>query len=122
MRPYFYLMDEDGNISSTEDRDSWGEWFQTADRRIAFDQVGLAEVSTVFLGLDHNFWFEGAPILFETLVFAPGRDGERVGAENSMRRYETKEQAIAGHEQVVMFLKGLPGQLPKPKGVGLVPG
>lgn len=51
-------------------------------------------ISTVWLGLDHNFG-GGAPILFETMVF--GFDG----ADNYMQRYSTEEEARAGHAETL---------------------
>ena len=51
------------------------------------------EVSTVFLGLDHNHW-NGPPLLFETLVFGGEFDQE-------MDRYETWDQALEGHRKIV---------------------
>jgi hypothetical protein len=50
-------------------------------------------VSTVFLGLDHQ-WGEGDPILFETMIFGGPLDQE-------MWRYETWDQAERGHEDAV---------------------
>ena len=50
------------------------------------------QVSTVFLGLDHN-WIPGAPpLLFETMIFLAGQD------DFGQTRYTTWEQAEAGHE------------------------
>jgi hypothetical protein len=51
-------------------------------------------VSTVFLGLDHNF-SGGPPLIFETMVFAPS------GEELDIERYSTEESAKAGHEEMV---------------------
>lgn len=48
----------------------WARWFETADRHVARDVVGDRSVSTVFLGIDHNFG-AGEPLLFETMVFDP---------------------------------------------------
>lgn len=52
-------------------------------------------VSTVFLGLDHNWSMQenAKPILFETLVFGGVLDGE-------MDRYFTKEEALLGHQNM----------------------
>jgi len=47
-------------------------------------------VSTVFLGLNHNFADTGAPILFETMVFGGKYDEE-------MERYSTYQEALEGH-------------------------
>ncbi len=46
-------------------------------------------ISTIFLGLDHN-WFGGNPVLFEPMICGGEGDGE-------MWRYETIEQALANH-------------------------
>lgn len=104
-RQDYYILDEHGDPIPVDNL-TWAKWYEKANRRAALDQVGQAEVSTVFLGLDHSFG-DGPPILFETLVFAPREDGEYVGVESSMRRYATKEEALEGHREVVMFLRGL---------------
>jgi hypothetical protein len=52
-----------------DDLMTWGRWMETHDRRVGFDTVGPYEISTVFLGLDHQFGV-GLPILFETMIFA----------------------------------------------------
>ena len=49
-------------------------------------------VSTVFLGLDHEWNPNHPPLLFETMVFPDCEVCER---------YSTWEQAVAGHDQVV---------------------
>jgi hypothetical protein len=52
---------------------SFSEW---RDRRVARTCVlDLCEVSTVFLGTDHNWTFQGPPILFETMAFWPDEGG-----------------------------------------------
>lgn len=60
--------------------------------------VGQIDVSTVFLGIDHNWSGVGAPILFETMLF-----GQPYGF--SQRRYETETQAVAGHAEAVTALQ-----------------
>lgn len=75
---------------------AWARWFETANRTVARTQLpGGVEVSTVFLGLDHNFADSGPPILFETMVF-----GGKMDQESS--RYSTWEEAEAGHRAMVM--------------------
>ncbi|MEV6014724.1 hypothetical protein [Streptomyces sp. NPDC051997] len=56
------------------------------------------DVSTVWLGTNHNFTGDGAPIIFETMVFGSG-DGDQY-----MRRYSTEEQANAGHAETVALV------------------
>lgn len=48
---------------------AWAAWLETADRIVAKGDVGPLRVSTVFLGLDHNYAPDGDPLLFETMVF-----------------------------------------------------
>ena len=53
-------------------------------------------VSTVFLGVDHNYFGKGPPILFETVVFASGKpEGEYT------QRYATWAEAEVGHMEIV---------------------
>lgn len=75
----------------------WSDWLNLpfeATRRVAKTVVGEAEVSTVFLGVDHNWLGSGPPILFETMIFG-GKGDEH------QWRYSTWEQAEAGHKAVV---------------------
>lgn len=72
----------------------WARWFETANRIVAQTQVGEATVSTVFLGFDYNFWTQGQPLLYETLIFGGDMDGRE-------KRYATRAQALAGHEAVL---------------------
>ncbi len=76
----------------------WARWFQDADRHVAKDEFDGVEVSTVFLGLDHN-WLGGAPLLFETMVFTDIEGG------GDMWRYSTWEQAEAGHQAAVALMR-----------------
>ncbi|KKM77691.1 hypothetical protein LCGC14_1367430 [marine sediment metagenome] len=73
----------------------WGAWFETADRRVAFDSNENYRVSTVFLALNHNFG-DGPPILFETMVFKEGSSHDE-----DCRRYATQEEAKKGHAELV---------------------
>jgi hypothetical protein len=52
-------------------------------------------ISTVFLGLDHNFGGQGAPVLFETMVF--GGDW----SEQECERYTSIADARKGHARMV---------------------
>lgn len=84
----------------------WSQWFETADRHVAEDEIGNARVSTVFLGLDHQ-WGGGPPLLFETMVFDGPLDGEQV-------RYGTWEQAEAGHRKMVNRVREAANDIPTP--------
>ena len=76
----------------------WARWFKTADRHVARDVVGDLFVSTVFLGLDHNFG-PGEPLLFETMVFDPDRN------DLWSDRCSTWEQAEEMHRRACEFAR-----------------
>ncbi len=100
-------------------RDEWGELYRQKDEarrasprgestpendptRIGSEYVDESVdegervwVSTVWMGLDHNYFHPGdPPIIFETMVFGGSHD-------QWQDRYSTREQAAAGHARVV---------------------
>lgn len=78
----------------------WAMWFEKADRQVARTVIDTdEEVSTVFLGIDHQF-VGGLPLLFETMIFGGKFNGEQW-------RYSTWEQAATGHNRVVEKLMKL---------------
>jgi hypothetical protein len=90
-----YILDADGRTAIAVDWLAWARWFEAAaaDRIVARTIIGDATVSTVFLGLNHQYG-DGPPLIFETLVFAGALDGE-------MERYSTWEEAEQGHQAMV---------------------
>ena len=54
-------------------------------------------ISTVWLGLDHNFYEKDSPLIFETMVFPKKGDYQDLDCQ----RYSTEEEAISGHEKLV---------------------
>jgi hypothetical protein len=90
-----------GHIPVPEpDAEAWGQWYATTERHVADDEIAPGvRVSTVFLGIDHNFGDRGPPILFETMVFDDYEDGRQI-------RYATWGEALAGHQAVVAELTG----------------
>jgi hypothetical protein len=91
----------------------WATWLETAERHVGRTELmgGEVLVSTVFLGLDHNWRPGGNPILFETMVFGEEHLTTIFGREHMMRddlgmwRYETWDQAEAGHAKVVEMMR-----------------
>ena len=47
---------------------TWGMQFDTMDRHVAEDEINNLKISTVWLGVNHNY-FGGPPLLFETMIF-----------------------------------------------------
>ena len=77
---------------------TWAKFFESKERIVKQEEVNGYKVSTVFLGIDHNFG-EGKPLLFETMVFG-GKDEEQ-------ERYSTYKQAEQGHKKMVDKYKKL---------------
>lgn len=83
--------------------------------RVAETMVGELRVSTVWLGLDHNF--RPPPLIFETMVFDEGTtDSVEWGGvtrefnpslDEFTRRHTTEAQALSGHDQVAAELLAL---------------
>ncbi len=94
MNDYYY--DYDGNAVGLEE---WSKLIEEKHSnpegrwRIGKDRIGESEVSTVWLGLNHNYG-AGPPLIFETLVFG----GELA---DEMDRYSTEREAQLGHKLMV---------------------
>ena len=91
-----WILDEDGNPVREPDTLQWGKWFQDGGgRRVGNTKIreGVS-VSTVFLGIDHN-WGEGPPVLWETMIFVGKHDQDQ-------DRYTSALDAIHGHWEMVM--------------------
>jgi hypothetical protein len=92
--PEYYVLV--GRTPMAVDMMTWAKSFgNIRNRKIARTRVApKCEVSTIFLGLNHNFGL-GEPILFETMVFGGPLDGDSM-------RYHTYDQAEAGHAATVI--------------------
>ena len=102
-----YILDENGEPMKL-DGDlmdvvfKYGMWTQNNEVHIFDDTIDGIRVSTVFLGVDHNFG-RGPAVLFETMVF--GGDYNHYCC-----RYCNRLQAKAGHDQALsMVREGLYG-------------
>ena len=73
-------------------------------RRVGFNTVDGRDISTVFLGINHQYG-NGAPLLFETIVF-DNRGGENENSgDEYCERYSTYDEAESGHAKVVQWVK-----------------
>jgi hypothetical protein len=90
-----YILD--GHDAKEAELFEWAKWFETSDRRVKVTAIDGVKVSTVFLGLDHN-WGDGPPLIFETMVFGGKFDQDQ-------DRYSTWDEAIAGHDEMVLRVK-----------------
>jgi len=107
-RPSKYVLNSKNEPAPVEDLELWAAAFE--DNKIVKQEIvtelgGLwtpftyPYVSTVFLGLDHNFSDHGPPIVFETMIF------EGVYDQKGQWRYATWDEAIKGHERTVKMVK-----------------
>ena len=85
-------------IKSEADLIEWARGLGRKDWRVGYDKIAPGiSVSTIFLGLDHNFRMHGPPLLFETMVFTD------YGGEE-MWRWSTWDEAAAAHQRIVTDL------------------
>ena len=104
MAPTMYILDEHNTPVPCYEAVQWGIWMEAARNEqrlhVGSTEVDGMVVSTVFLGLDHNF-MGGEPLLFETMIF--NKYGSAVDGQS---RYHTWQEADMGHKAVVLKLKG----------------
>lgn len=87
----------------------WAEYYERSNRVVKHDEIDGYVISTVFLGINHNFWGEGPPLLFETMVFkgettirrADGTELQVPLSIGYQDRCSTWVQAIAMHARAV---------------------
>ena len=96
-RRYYRL--EGKKLVECRDVIEWATYFETknTNRRIAEEMVGNSYISTVFLGIDHQFG-NGPPLLFETMVFGGLLDQEQ-------DRCSTLKEAVAMHAAMVLRVR-----------------
>ena len=89
-----YYYDRQGNEISM---DVWARSLNDRSlQRVALNQITAdCRVSTVWLGLNHNLFGTGPPLIFETMVF-----GGPPEIDEKLERYSTEAEAIAGHAQM----------------------
>jgi hypothetical protein len=94
-----YILDGTA-IRAEPDVLAWARWFAVAERHVALTALTPeVEVSTVFIGIDHQFGRYGPPVLFETMVFA-WQSTTREALDAFTERYSTWHEAERGHEAV----------------------
>lgn len=72
-------------------------------KHVAHDVVEGFRVSTVWLGMDHNWLgIGGKPHLFETMIFAENNPSWN---EEFMWRYATYDEALRGHQIAIDLIK-----------------
>ena len=93
-----YIL-KDGKPVVEPDLLKWARWIEANKYRHQFSfHLGEVWVTTIFLGVDHNFGDQGPPLVFETMVF---------GGKHHLhcQRYSTLAQAKRGHAKLVTLIK-----------------
>lgn len=97
--PEYYVLDDRGEPQAVRDVMEWARWFEAnrSNRQIGDTTVGEVRVSTVFLGMNHQ-WGAGPPLIFETMIFGGPYD-------NYQWRWSTRAEAIAMHDQAAAAIR-----------------
>jgi hypothetical protein len=91
--PAYYILSN--KVPMAVDMWTWANWLEKNEQRVSRTVINSkCDVSTVFLGLDHNFNETGDPLLFETMIFGGPMDQEQW-------RCSTWKQAEAMHDNAV---------------------
>lgn len=96
--PQYAILNESHEVVPVSDVLEWAKWIEKAERRVKLDILGKARVSTVFLGLNHNFLLADQPLWFETMIFGSKHD-------EFQNRCATWDHAIAMHDRAVSLVK-----------------
>ena len=74
---------------------SYDEWADLRERDLVVEKttIGGIDISTVWLGLDHQWDPDGPPHIFETMIFEQGP------LDQECWRYSTEADALAGHRR-----------------------
>lgn len=115
-----YILTPDHRVVPEPDLLTWAHWLENTDRGVGQDMIGPYWVSTVFLGLDHDFMWRGTygheidnpnPLIFETMVFDNSREETSPYFSRSFhptfnfqRRYRSWDEAVAGHAYAVKIV------------------
>lgn len=98
-RAPYWILNAAGEPEHVDSVKAWSEWYERATRdrsRIVAQHRDEGPdapdvlVSTVFLGLDHNFAAGGPPVLWETMILGGPDDGYQ-------RRFTSRADALDGH-------------------------
>lgn len=99
----YYKLNDDKSVSRCkllEWAEQLEEMYKKDTHHIGEDCVNNMRISTVWLGLDHQ-WVDGeSPLLFETMIFKDNNFDS-----DYLERYSTYEQALEGHKKAVEWVK-----------------
>ena len=80
--------------------EEWSKLMEDSDNRVIFQWSTWTGVfvSTIWLGIDYNFnRRDERPLIFETMAFAPLKEGQYFATPLYQKRYHTEQEAKEGH-------------------------
>lgn len=90
---------------------TWGRYLQSGNNRLAVSELKGYKISTIFLGLNHQYLPDAEPLWFETMIFSPekmtklfGHKKMMLGQELWCERCSTHAQAMAQHKRAEAWL------------------
>ena len=126
----YYILDKDHRVIPATAQE-WSIFFSDFEknRRVAETITSLYRVSTVFLGLDHQ-WGKGPPIVFETMAFELAEtevqfsDGSKFITHEDFEtaRYSSWDDAITGHRAMVRRIKRMEAEAAASGALALIKG
>lgn len=107
---HYYMLDEDNHPVpvTTDDYITW-ERAKKNQRNVKQEKINGYYISTVFLGINHSFKEQSAPVLFETMVFEEREGKERQSLQDEYQeRYSTWDEALEGHQRAIEWTRKHP--------------
>jgi hypothetical protein len=114
--PWLFYILVGREVKCATDVLEWEDWTKRHRRHIAETFIRGYRVSTIFLGIDHNFSGVGPPLLFESMVFGPKMEPCNMPGGvtwlfheslNYQPRYSTYNEAELGHEELCQEIRRL---------------
>jgi hypothetical protein len=107
-RHLYWILDRHGHPQEEPDLITWAKWMEAShhdqSRVVAHDHIHGYLVSTVFLGLDHQFGIGGPPILWEPMIFPAQPDATHTRYRDFQRRYTSRTDAELGHTHTLQMI------------------
>lgn len=97
----YYCLNSDKSVSPctlTEFIDRQCYLCANGTNQILYDVINGLDISTSWLGVNYNWFNDGPPLLFETMIF----DGNKTV---SVIRYATWQEAIDGHKDAIAWVE-----------------
>jgi len=100
-----YRLDDKNNAVMCKDYNEYNDANKKRESRHVADEIIEVDskkyrVSTVFLGIDHQYEAGGPPLVFETMV-SPLFNGDVQYSDLYCRRYSSWAEADQGHKETV---------------------